>query len=349
MAARQAVVAVDDVDRVGDAADREHRERDRERRPLEEAIETRDVEPRDDRAQQPHAECRGEHGEQEPGQDVDVLGGVFGDPSRERGQAGEEQIAELLARCALLDREQDRSRYEKAGHHLQAADARGRRRMEFLGACVGEVVAPACVERFVAHDQVTRENGCQTGEQQDHQPGGDFARFETLRPHRKRALGVGRIADGRNPRARQALCFPARGKSERLVVRYVGHDSAGQTRARHFDRLFGEQLLVGGLELARALPDRDSTGGTADPDRVGDGRDGGLTGFILAQAVLQELEADVFLGFHQDVGVVQRSVEEMRSTGDRDEQNDRHERGVRFLYGHRGRHVAGCEELRVQP
>ena len=174
MARRQAVVAVDDVDRVGDAADREHGECNRERRPLEQGIEAGNIEPRDDRAQQPHAERRGEHGEQEPGQDARVLGGVFGDPSGERRQAGEQQVAELLARCALLDREQDRSRYEKAGHHPQAADARGRRRMKFLGTRLDGVVAPICVKSVVTHDQVTGEDGSQTGQQQDHEPGEDL-------------------------------------------------------------------------------------------------------------------------------------------------------------------------------
>src|SRR5260221_624449 len=68
-----------------------------------------------------------------------------------------------------------------------------------------------------------------------------------------------------------------------------------QTGAGRFDRIFGEQLLVGGFEIARALTYRDSTRGAAGADGVGDGGDGGLTGFVLAQAKLHELEPYVFL------------------------------------------------------
>src|SRR6266404_4294003 len=94
-----------------------------------------------------------------------------------------------------------------------------------------------------------------------------------------------------------------------------------QTGAGHFDRIFGEQLLVGGFEIARALTYRDSTGGTAGPDGVGDDGDGSLAGFVLAQTLLQELEPDVFLGFHHHVRVVHAAVEEMRGSRDRDEQS----------------------------
>src|SRR5439155_26910903 len=101
--------------------------------------------------------------------------------------------------------------------------------MKFLRARVGEVVAPACVEPFVAHDQVAYEDGSQTCQQQDHEAGEDLPRFETLRLHLKWALGVGRIAMGQNVRvcARQSLRLPACGKSKRLVVGYIGHDSSG--------------------------------------------------------------------------------------------------------------------------
>src|SRR5438034_6953289 len=205
--------------------------------------------------------------------------------------------------------------------------------MKFLGTRLDGVVAPICVKSVVTHDQWTDEDGSQTCEQQDHEPGEDLPRFETLRHDLKWALGVGRIADGRNSPvcARQAFRFPAGGKSKRLVVRYISYDSVRQTRARPFNRILGEERLVGALELARAFPYRDSTGWTADPDGVGDGRDGALTGFVLAQAMLQELEPDVFLGFYHHVSVVHAAVQEMRSTHDRDERSDGRNRGVRFF------------------
>src|SRR5260221_10831593 len=104
-----------------------------------------------------------------------------------------------------------------------------------------------------------------------------------------------------------------------------------QTGAGRFDRIFGEQLLVGGFEIARALTYRDSTRGAAGADGVGDGGDGGLTGFVLAQAKLQELEPDVFLGFHHHVRVIHAAVEEMRGARDRGEQSHGGNRGTRSL------------------
>src|SRR6266581_8431253 len=121
--------------------------------------------------------------------------------------------------------------------------------MKFLGTRLDGVVAPICVKSVVAHDQVTDEDGSQTGEQQDHEPGEHLRRFETPRLRLEWTPGVGWVADGRSSAAcaRQAFCFAAGGKSERLVVRYISHDSVRQARARHFDRIFGEELLVGGF------------------------------------------------------------------------------------------------------
>ena len=112
-----------------------------------------------------------------------------------------------------------------------------------------------------------------------------------------------------------------------------------QARTGHLDRIFGEQLLVGGFEIARALTYRDSTGGAAGPAGVGDDGDGSLTGFVLAQTLLQELEPDVFLSLHHHVRVVHAAVEEMRGTRDRDEQNHSRNRGERFLAEVRCNHL----------
>src|SRR5258708_8410507 len=139
--------------------------------------------------------------------------------------------------------------------------------MEFLGTSLNGVVAPIGMKSVVTHDQVTHENGNQTGQQQDHEPGEDLPRFETLRLRRKWALGIGRKAGGRNSPvcARQPFCFPAGGKSECLVVRYVSHDSLRQAGALHLARLFAAQLLARRVERSAALPYLDSAGWAARP------------------------------------------------------------------------------------
>ncbi|ABA48535.1 hypothetical protein BURPS1710b_3148 [Burkholderia pseudomallei 1710b] len=149
---REAVEAVDDVDRVRERGDGEHRDRGRDRRIAEQEVEGRHADARDRDAHQRERERRGRHRADEPHRGRHLLRQVFDQPGGEGGQPARGE-PEDAARDRRVSPRQQRRRDDEPDQDAGAAHARHRPRMEFLHAGKIVVDRESFVQVRIADDE----------------------------------------------------------------------------------------------------------------------------------------------------------------------------------------------------
>lgn len=150
--AGQPVVAIDDIDRVRDAAHRHHREHQRERIPLQEVVDARDIGTGHHRIEEIDRNQRGQETRPQPHVGAELLGDVFQQPRREGGQGADAEDDGEPAADRPQPYGQGQAR-DESGRHRHAAYPHRRDRVEFLRSAGGMIVRQVRMQMLEAQQQ----------------------------------------------------------------------------------------------------------------------------------------------------------------------------------------------------